>query len=114
MGHFHNFCAKKLYFHCTRENNYGLRFEVNIFPRALEISFLHTKGCGNAISIILTKYPFIPGGICIYFAYYLFCRKSLNKIKEKSRREKMYISTLENLEAFYIKAFSFICKSEKC
>jgi hypothetical protein len=44
----------------------------------VEISFLHTKGCGNA--------PFIPGGICIYFMqipeFYLFCRKSFNKINE--------------------------------
>ena len=43
---------------------------------------------------------FIPRGICIYFmqtpVFYLFCRKSLNETNEKSRREQMDISTLEN------------------
>ena len=47
----------------------------------------HTKGCRNAL--------FIHGGICIYFmqipAVYLFCRKSMNKINEKSRRKEMDI-----------------------
>ena len=42
-----SFLGKKLYFHCfvkkimTSANN-------NFFPWVMEISFLHTKGCGNA------------------------------------------------------------------
>jgi hypothetical protein len=44
---------------CTSVNHF--------FPCAVEISFLHTKGCGIApfpFKWRIFKFPFIPGGTC--------------------------------------------------
>ena len=41
MGHLHKFLCEEMIFPLTSEKNDGLRYEV-------EITFLHTKVCGNA------------------------------------------------------------------
>ena len=51
-GIFTTFCVKKRYFHCTREKIMDFVPQSIIFC-GVKISFLHTKGCGNAIPISL-------------------------------------------------------------
>ena len=55
--------VKKWYIHCSREKRWLHTSFHHFFPRAVELSFLHTRGCGNAIPIIImvfksSKYPF--------------------------------------------------------
>ena len=85
MGHFHNLLCQEIIFTL-------LLVKIDDFTQKIvEMPFP---------LFWWSNYSFIPGGISIYFmqtlAFYLFCRKSSNKINEKSRKEKMDISTLEN------------------
>ena len=95
LGHFHNLLCKEILFPLHSGEKWWLQTSVHhFFPYAVEISFLLAKVCGNDSFPLCqwSKYSFIPGGVFIYFmqlpAFYLFCRKSSDKINENSRKNK--------------------------
>ena len=86
IGHFHKLLGKIMTSTSVHQ----------AFPWAVEISFLHTKVCGNAIPIIRVFNVEINinsrAGFFIYFmkipTFYLFLRKIYGYINKKSRAGK--------------------------